>query len=231
MLDIGGSVSSHISDTNTHSGSTENNDFSADDDISDDEEEDFISKNHNLRSNLKKWALAHNITHMALKDLIKIFNERFGEKDAISSILPYDPRTLLQTPQTVKIMPFNEGEYWHHGLKNCLEKIFRKLDEPITISLTINIDGLPLFNSSKVEFWPILFNIAEMPKISAMVIGIFCGTAKPSDIDTFLMPFVDEMSNIMTNGLFINSHKITVRLRCILCDSPARAYVKGKRAR
>lgn len=196
-------------------------------DDNDDDEEDVITKNQNLRANLRNWALAHNITHMAMRDLMKIVNERFTEKGASSSVLPEDPRTFLQTPQTVNIMPLNEGEYWHYGLKKCLEKIFRNLDEPITISLTINIDGLPLFNGSAVQFWPILFNIAELPHVSAMVIGLFCGRAKTSDIDSFLTPFVVEMSELMANGLIINSHKVTVGLRCFLCDSPARAYVKG----
>lgn len=200
--------------------------FVVDDGACDDEEDEF-SKNENFRTDLKKWALFHNTSHMALKDLMKIVNKRFVDKDASSSILPEDPRTLLKTPQTISLIPLNDGEYWHYGLKKCLEKIFGKLDKPITISVTINIDGLPLFKSSKNEFWPILFNIAEMPNVPAMVIGIFCGKTKASDIDSFLTPFVDELNEMMANGLLINSHRITVRVRCILCDSPARAYIKG----
>lgn len=230
LIDIYGKCFSSIDISNSvlESGS-EYSDFPSIDniDVCDNIEEDLISKNQNLRANLRKWALTHNITHMAMKELMKIVNERFTEKGACSSALPEDPRTLLRTPQSVNIMPLNEGEYWHYGIKKCLEKIFRKLDESITISLTINIDGLPLFNGSAVQFWPILFNIAELPHVSAMVIGIFCGQAKSSDIDSFLTPFVLEMSELMANGLIINSHKVTVGLRCFLCDSPARAYVKG----
>lgn len=223
MVDISGSVS-------TQNISENNDDFTFvidDDDSCDDDDEDVIIKNMNFRAILKKWALDHNITHIALKDLMKIVNIRFVDKGASSTILPEDPRTLLQTPQTVTLMPLSDGEYWHYGLKKCLEKIFRKLDKPITISVNINIDGLPLFQSSNTDFWPILFNITEMPKVPAMVIGIFCGKSKTNDIDSFLTPFVDELHEIMTNGLIINSRKITVRLRCILCDSPARGYIKG----
>lgn len=180
-----------------------------------------------MRVQLKKWAVDHRISHMALKDLMHILNERFDKAD--EPVLPDDPRTLLQTPPTISVMPLDDGEYWHHGIENCLRKIFPTLNQPKTISLTINIDGLPIFNSSSVQFWPILFNIAEMPQIPPMVIGIYCGKAKTSDIDSFFTPFVDEMREIMANGLQINSHKINVKLRCFVCDSPARAFVKGMR--
>lgn len=201
------------------------NDFSCNADEFDEEEyEDDIEKNHNLRSSLRKWAIEHRITHSALKDLLEIINTRF-EKDF--EILPQDPRTLLQTPQAVNIMALNDGEYWHYGLKNCLQKLFCNLDGAITISIIVNIDGLPLFKSSKMGFWPILFKITEMPQVPALVIGIFSGPSKCEDLNSFLMPFVDELNEIMTNGVFINSHKITLLFRCFLCDSPARAFVKG----
>lgn len=156
---------------------------------------------------------------------MKIINARF-DKDG--KILPEVARTFLETPQAVNIMTVSDdGEYWHHGFRNCLQQIFPVLNDSITISVNINLDGLPLFKSSKVEFWPILFNITEMPQVRPMVIGIFCGKAKCNDLTSFLTPFVDEMNDIMTNGLFISSHKITVLIRCFICDSPARAFVKG----
>lgn len=200
----------------------------ADDD--DDVEDDEITRNINFRGDLRKWAVEHSIKHTALKGLMKILNERFGNKCGESNnLLPDDPRTLLQTPQTVSILPLSSGsEYWHHGLANCLKHIFPTLDEPMTISLTINMDGLPLFNSSRLEFWPILFNIAEMPQVSPMVIGILSGKSKTKDLELFFAPFVEEMHDLMTNGLYIDSNKITVKIRCFICDSPARAYVKGK---
>lgn len=189
------------------------------------EDDDEISKNQNLRMQLRAWALNYNISHTAVKDLLQIVNDRFMTHDI--SILPNDPRTFLQTPQNVNIIPVGDGEYWHNGLKNCLQIIFRNLRESTSISLTLNIDGLPIAKSSRAEFWPILFNIAELPKVSPMVIGIFSGKAKASDLESFLSPFVDEMKEISSNGLRINSHKLCVRLRCFVCDSPARAFVKG----
>lgn len=188
-------------------------------------EDDEDTLNEVFRGKLRQWAVDHRINRMALKDLLKIINNRFEKGE---QFLPEDPRTLLQTPQSINIMPISGGEYWHQGLANCLKKIFRAINEPLTISLNFNIDGLPLYNSSKVEFWPVLFNVADMPEVPPMIIGIFCGKSKTSDVESFLTPFVDEINEILRNGIWINSQKVTIRIRCFVCDSPARAYVKGK---
>lgn len=223
MIEIGGDVAGGSSEEELLSTAiaTENGD--SDDDQDNDDES---TKNQNLRITLKKWALDFNIAHLALKELLRIVNGRFSDKN--DNILPDDPRTLLQTPQSVSLIPLTDGEYWHHGLANCIKKTFSNLTASKIMSLNFNIDGLPIYNSSKMELWPILFNIAEMPQVPAMVIGIFCGKAKTSDVDSFLMPFVDELKELMCNGIEINSHKITINVRCFVCDSPARAFVKGK---
>lgn len=66
-----------------------------------------------------------------------------------------------------------------------------------------------------------------MPDVPAMPIGIYSGLGKTDDLNSFLTPFADEMKEAMDNGIYINPQKITVEIRCIVCDSPARAYVKG----
>lgn len=200
----------------------DNSTFDADDKFCDEEDETEMEKDFKLRSNLRKWAMKYQIPHVAVKDLMNLINTR------IDKVLPEDPRTLLETPQVVSIVEIGDGgQYWHYGLECCLRRIFKNIDETKTISVNINMDGLPLFDSSKVEFWPILFNITEMTDVPAMPIGIFCGKTKCSNLHSFLTPFVDEMNDVVQNGIHINSHKITVRIRCIVCDSPARAYVKG----
>lgn len=60
-----------------------------------------------------------------------------------------------------------------------------------------------------------------------MTIAIFLGTSKPDSLEEFLRPFVNEITDVLNHGFFVNGHKITVRLRCFICDSPARAFIKG----
>lgn len=62
-------------------------------------------------------------------------------------------------------------------------------------------------------------------------IGIYAGDGKPEDLDTFLGPFVTEMQQLQ-EGLKITDKSqrgklIHVNLRAFICDSPARAMIKG----
>lgn len=171
---------------------------------------------------LKQWALSHQISHRAVNDLLKILT------DAGIKYLPKDSRTFLRTPKgTANIKPMGRGQYWHYGLQKCLLNQFSQLSHSLEIDLTFNIDGLPLHKSSKFEFWPILFNIHNMPNINPMVIGIYCGDTKPPTADEFLNEFVEEMDYLLKNGLVINGYELAIRMRCFVCDTPARAFVKG----
>lgn len=103
----------------------------------------------------------------------------------------------------------------------------RYTDQSLNISININIDGIPLYKSSKVQFWPILFNITEMPEAAPMTIAIFYGKTKPTSLDGFLKQLVEELNDVLNNGISINNCRINVKLRSFICDSPARAFLKG----
>lgn len=182
-----------------------------------------VDKNADFRKELRSWAVSFNIAHSALKVLFENLNNR------IPNIVPQDPRTLLKTYQTVIMTKVGHGDYWHHGFEFCSKQILtHEPNCPDRISLNVNIDGLPIYRSSRNEFWPILFNIKELPEMKPMVIGIYCGKGKPSDLSAYLEPFVQEAKIIFSGGLIINGKTINVKLRCFICDSPARAFIKGK---
>lgn len=176
-----------------------------------------------IKNELRKWVLKYHISQAALKEMLDIFNRNTNVQ------LGKDPRTLMRTPKETIITDIDEGkgQYWHQGLKTCLERCFSKINQPISISININIDGVPLFRSSNKTFWPILFNIHEYPQIRAMAIGVFYGPTKPSTVGVYLSPFVDEIQPILENGIIVNGHQINVKIRCFICDSPARAFIKG----
>lgn len=199
------------------------------DDNDDDEnvEEDLFNnevvKRAKLRTNVINWAFDNNITHNALKGIINIINDHVG-----NLVLPKDPRTLLNTPQNVEIQHIGGNEYyWHNGLQFCLENLLCNVSNPLTITLNINMDGLPIYKSAREELWPILFNIFEFPKVKPMVIGVWQGIGKSTNLEKYLTPMVNELKKLMEHGIVINDHKITVKLRCFICESPARAFVKG----
>lgn len=116
----------------------------------------------------------------------------------------------------------------------------------MSIKLNFNADGLPIFKSSQRCFWPILGNIhgkkyfldklntfsfillyQDMPHIQPMIIAIWCGSKKPSDLNEYLFPFVNELKNLLVSGIDINENHLSIAVRCFICDAPARAFMKG----
>lgn len=186
--------------------------------------DDDFSKNLTFRRQIKEWAIERNISQIALSDLATILNCRFP------GILPKDARTILGTVKQIHIKTIENGEYWHNGLTKCLRKTLENwVDVPNKVKLNFNFDGLPIFKSSNKEFWPILCNIYERPDIDPFVIGIYFGVGKPKDIDQYLDDFVKEIGNLIKEGIYIEKPNkiVSIEIRCFICDSPARAYIKG----
>lgn len=109
-------------------------------------EPDFDSK-------LKCWAINHRISASAISDLLRIliiagFNN-----------LPKDSRTFMRTPTNVAIKNMSNGQMWYNGVENCLWNIFSNIKRDISITLDFNFDGIPIFKSSNLQFWPILMAI------------------------------------------------------------------------
>ncbi|KAF2348423.1 hypothetical protein FHG87_020822, partial [Trinorchestia longiramus] len=61
-----------------------------------------------------------------------------------------------------------------------------------------NIDGLPIYNSSSISFWPILCSTDISSKI--FVVAIFLGKSKPS-VEEYFSNFVSELKTLLTEGL------------------------------
>ncbi|XP_077518709.1 uncharacterized protein LOC144128830 [Amblyomma americanum] len=97
-------------------------------------------------------------------------------------------------------------------------------------SISVNIDGLPLFKSSCTQVWPILVHVHHPRSKQSEIIfpvGIFCGTSKPTCLDEYLKAFNEEMGALLSNGNLHKSIAYKVVLRAILCDPPAKAFVKA----
>lgn len=60
-----------------------------------------------------------------------------------------------------------------------------------------------------------------------MAVGIWSGNGKPSDLNDFLEPLFNDIDAITKSGIMINEYRLDVKIRCFLCDSPARSFLKG----
>uniref|UniRef100_A0A182HXZ7 Uncharacterized protein n=1 Tax=Anopheles arabiensis TaxID=7173 RepID=A0A182HXZ7_ANOAR len=96
--------------------------------------------------------------------------------------LPKDARTLLNTNRKrPKIKDLGNGSFWNRGIRKSLIQSLR----------------LPLHKSSKIQVWPIIINIKEMPQIAPITAAIFCGRTKPKDVRRFMKPLVHELNMLM----------------------------------
>lgn len=171
------------------------------------------------------WVVDFNISHAALRALLAILRKSYKDVS-----LPKDARTVMKTPRSIETFKLGEdgAEHWHQGLATCLNMHFKNLAEDTAISININIDGLPLFNSATKCFWPILVNVHERSDILPMAAGVFYGEKKPENAAIYFKPFVDELKCLLDNGLVINGKRLSIKVRCFTCDTPVRAFVKGK---
>lgn len=178
-------------------------------------EEDF-----DLCNKLSEWAVENKVTATTVDNLLKVLHSYHPS-------LPVTYRSLLKTDFKVPEMKaIGSGEYMHYGIeqglcqhKDCIMKLGTQ-----DIKYNVNIDGLPLYKSSSIQVWPILGRVVGTQCM--FIIGAFCGSSKPSSIEVYLRQFIDEAKKLSTEKFMIGDKTITASLMCLICDAPARAFIK-----
>lgn len=57
--------------------------------------------------------------------------------------------------------------------------------------LQINIDGLPIYESNNLNFWPVLGHFVNF-EYDPFVIGLYCGDKKPESSSDFLTMLIKD---------------------------------------
>lgn len=123
----------------------------------------------NINESLRNWAVEENVNSNTINSLLKILKLHFEQ-------LPLDYRSLLKTPRTSNFISLKNGSMFYFGLEANLNDILDQhyYVELESIKLQVNIDGLPLFKSSTIEFWPIL-GVCRALVLKPFAIAIFSG--------------------------------------------------------
>jgi len=169
------------------------------------------------------WAIRHSITQSALNDLLTSLS-----KCHLFTNLPKDARTLLNTPKTTSLQSINGGEYYHYGIKNEIEYLFKLYDHlPSTLLLHVSIDGLPISKNPPSQMWPILgyFSNLHLEKPKVFIIGAYYGKTKPNDCNEYLKDFIDELCELINVGFVHNNKKINIIIAAVICDTPAKSFI------
>lgn len=82
------------------------------------------------------------------------------------------------------------------------------------------------FKYFKVFFGHNLFSTG-IKEAKPFVIGIWCGNGKPKDLNEFLERLVDDLNEVIANGIGINGFQLNIKRVCFVADSPARSFLLG----
>jgi len=169
-----------------------------------------------LKSELSKWAVEYDVPNNTLSGLLKVL-----KKHNCFSNFPSDARTIHQIninnpySQSILVKTVSPGVYYHFGLANGIQQTIDKCFSDETIKLVIGVDGLPLAKSSGSTFWPILGYIRQFNQ-TVFPIGIYWGHEKPGDSNIFINDFIEEVRDLILNGLTVelfNKDKQLVKLK------------------
>lgn len=184
-----------------------------------------------LRQFLANYVASNsNISGAAASQLLaglKSLKKQNGHFDG----LPRDVRALLKTPRRVSVMEAAGGTYYHFGLANgILSRLsvppsFSSLAHFSPVEILVSMDGLPLFKSSRTEFWVIQGVLRG--EVTPFPIGVWSGIGKPTCCNTYLRAFVDEAKHLQEEGLLHHSRHHEVKIWGCPCDAPARSMVTG----
>ncbi|KAI2647722.1 Tolloid-like protein 2 [Labeo rohita] len=208
-------------DLPSNSGSESNEESeSFDEDNHVDQEEDI--PNNDLAGCLRDWATHFGVSLIALSALLTIlkFHHPF---------LPKDARTLLKTQTCHSVASLASGSFYYFGIQKMFSHFFEKLTSVVqnqhSFKLQLNIDGLPVFKSSGIQFWPILGMLQGYSR-KPVLIALFCGNSKPQSLSEYLNNLICELKS-MSTGFVVNGKTFFLTVSSVICDAPARAFVKG----
>jgi hypothetical protein len=190
--------------------------FSSDDSENNAEGDGFDEK-------LFDWFQNHKVSKLALTDLLKVLKPYFPE-------LPLTSCTFLkkfqkESPCNREYNKLTTGEFAYIGLQKALSisldctKVYSS-----ALTLKVNIDGLPLYKSSKISLWTILVQIPEISE-QPFLVAVHSGDVKPNEKD-LLIDFVNELNEILLHGITVGTGISFMKNIILICDAPARSMVK-----
>ncbi|CAD6234322.1 GSCOCG00012392001-RA-CDS, partial [Cotesia congregata] len=114
-----------------------------------------------------------------------------------------------------------------------------KTEEHISLTLNVNLDGAPLFKSSKKSFWPIQCIVNEIPQsirhTFMLLAGLWYTSVEPKAdfMNLYLKSFVTQIKNLMKNGIkIVTEAGNTITYYCTIftfpVDSVARPILQNR---
>ncbi|KAE8739074.1 hypothetical protein FOCC_FOCC015430 [Frankliniella occidentalis] len=182
--------------------------------------EDMNNPDEYVKNQLVEWTLEGGVTMNKVDDLLRRLHR-------VHPSLPLSYKTLLETPKNIEVLECGDGTMWYLGISPQLQRVLspQYFDDHNDIAIDVNIDSVPIFSNSNVNFVPILGRLVDTKVV--FIIGIYCGNGSdPSDLDSFFEKYVEDTNNLSKNGLLYRDQTFNFRVRHYILDQKARALVK-----
>lgn len=170
----------------------------------------------NLSKGISRWAVNCRIPHSKLKQLLSVMNEN-------DLNMPKDPRTLLGTPRLTNVKALNHGEYKHYGIHSNIEEILsNELSDSQNLVLDYFVDDVPV---NKIKSMTVISGSLKAFD-SVFLIGAykaFSYEEELDDINDIMEDFVEEVTWLINNGIYLNEKSYTFELGNCICDAVAKA--------
>lgn len=185
-----------------------------------------------LRTKLHIWSIKHrkSLTRNCNEDLLQNLRSE-GLPDIPKSCITLVPSDSAKEfdIKGMKSCRGKLGSFVYLGVAKALQKI---IDPSIynekCISIVVNVDGMQVFVNSRAQLWPILGKIIhEDYKSEPFIIALYGGNSKPVSTKEYFEQFVQEMNDLLGNGILIDETLYKIELLGFICDRPARAFIKG----
>lgn len=177
---------------------------------------------------LREWAIESGTCQIHLDKLLSILRVRFLPS------LPKSSKTFLKTSKArYDIIDMEDhngkmGQFIYFGIASGLNQCINANIHIGKIEIKVDADGLPLARSSNKQFWVLAGKVHYIPDIYELFpIAIFFGESKPRSSQVYLDQFVAELNDLQRYGIVISNRHFEVNLKCFICDTPARAFLKN----
>ncbi|XP_043463669.1 uncharacterized protein LOC122499400 [Leptopilina heterotoma] len=177
---------------------------------------------------LRLMAVTEGMEQKTVDKMLKILRLRLLPE------LPKSAKTFLGTSSAnydIKEMLDSDGsngEFVYFGIEEGLKKcIDPQVHKKTTIFIQFNVDGISVFKSAEKGFWVLSGKVHYQPDIyKPFPVQIYAGNSKPN-VDAYFDEFIAEINKLQKNSILIANQRFNVKIHCFICDTPARAFIKG----
>ena len=178
-----------------------------------------------LSDDLYTFYLMFNVPVAGMKFLLSSL-KRHGVDGVPDSL--YKLRKEHHSETRVSVRELESGLFSYVGIKENLAFLLRRQTsvdtKELSLDMKVNIDGLPLYNSSTTCIWPILVSFGNDKQ--PYPVALHLGKKKPV-LDSYLTDFINEVQELRNSGCFVNDVHVKLNRINFVCDAPARAHLQG----